>query len=116
ETPRPSLIRGRIPDGISSESRPTKVTLAIRPNTNHCGARSGAAGTGVVEASGMPPRPVCAGGTDGCRTAARQRREERNPDAHADILPPITMCRDRRVATVHTGGLDPHARTRPLRG
>ena len=35
ETPRPSVICGKMPDGTSSDRIPTKVTLAIRPKTNH---------------------------------------------------------------------------------
>src|SRR5690606_30958194 len=57
DTPRFSDIWGRIPEGISSDSSPTKVTLAIRPKTNHSGARSrGVAGDSVMDASREPAR------------------------------------------------------------
>src|SRR5690606_41543729 len=57
DTPRLSDICGRIPEGISSDNSPTKVTLAIKPKTNHSGARSrGVAGDFVMDASREPAR------------------------------------------------------------
>src|SRR5699024_4497544 len=57
DTPSPSVIWGRIPEGTSSDRMPTKVTLDIRPSTNHSGACSlGAPAAGGIDGSGTLQR------------------------------------------------------------
>src|SRR5690554_3793911 len=88
-TPRPSLICGSTPDGSSSDSRPTKVTLAIRPNTNHCGARSGA----VTGACGMlqPGQAGCCNPSGELRgVGGRARRTHAAAAVHS---PALRRCR-----------------------
>src|SRR5690606_8388523 len=90
DTPRFSDICGRIPEGISSDSNPTKVTLAIRPKTNHSGARSAAvAGDSAMDAPCVPVRLAMMQGRSSGPSAPKSGRQG------ADILYRIPARRDR---------------------